>query len=196
MHWACYAAWPERHRFARGYVDGDARGDEGNVFWAPVRRDELVYVSRSLAHDDIRVRIAATAAGYRVPAEDWEGWLAPEHPEEASFHPVEHATLAKVRAHLRAVLPTLAAVEAAVDPKRRRAFEAYQEEQRRAHEAERRHEAGVREQAARAEAEGLACPQCRDVRRDYKVSNRQRRRLYLQCRRCGHRFGPEGPVSE
>jgi hypothetical protein len=196
MHWPCYAAWPERARFARAYVDMWAGGEEGNLYWAKVLLDDRVFVERSLQNSGVWVCLYETGTRYSVMVEAWEDWLAGGSAEEASWHAVERAALGEARARLRAALPTAAALEAAVDPERRRRAEAEWARQREEQEARVRYEAAVREMAARAALEGLTCPQCRAVLQDFKVSYRARKRLYLQCRRCGHRFGPEGPVSE
>lgn len=76
IHWRCYAAWPERQRFARAYFD--ARRDEGNPYWGTAYEDDdvRVTVNPSRPYGAIDVCLAATGSGPRLALTEWNDWIA------------------------------------------------------------------------------------------------------------------------
>ncbi|MRG98589.1 hypothetical protein [Polyangium spumosum] len=195
MHWSCYAAWPQRPRFARVHVEAWVKGDDQDIWSAAVHLDDVVFVTRSLQSNRISVLLFETGTGHVVTVENWEAWLGGGVADAyAGLHPLLDAALAEARARLSRALPTVAAIEAAVSP-RKRALVAEEWERGLRQQAEmKRYDDALDVMAEAAAREGLACPQCRVVRNDYKLSHKNREKRYLQCRRCGHRFGPDGPV--
>jgi len=155
----------------------------------------MVFVTRSLGHNRISVLLFETGTRHFVAIESWEAWLRSDvADEDAGQPPLLDAALAEARARLSRALPTIAAVEAAVSPRKRALVAEEYERSRRQHAEMQRDDEALDAMAEAAAREGLACPQCRAVRNDYKVAIKKRERRYLQCRRCGHRFGPDGPV--
>jgi hypothetical protein len=123
LHWACYAQWPERVRFAQAYVEAWIHANRKNPFWWSVYRDELVYISvnpeRSV--EEVSVRLCAVGSDIRVPLARWSAWL--EHADQLTpgLRPIEQEALAAVLPILRQHFPDDHAVVHAIIPSEKQA---------------------------------------------------------------------------
>jgi hypothetical protein len=123
LHWACYAEWPERARFAKLHVDAWIKANRKNPFWWHVYRDDGVYVSvnPSPPVEEASVRLYAVGTDIRVPLSQWVLWLSEPLKVTPRIHPLEQEALARVLPQLRACLPNDHAVVDALDPSEKRA---------------------------------------------------------------------------
>lgn len=122
LHWDCYAAWPERRRFARHFVDAWVRANRRNPFWWAVYRDERVYVSVNPEPpvEEASVRLYDVGSDVRVPLSRWTEWLADPSAVTPALQPIEQQALEAVLPTLRMRLPSDHAVVDAIDPDEKR----------------------------------------------------------------------------
>lgn len=122
MHWSCYAAWPERPRFARHYVQAWIKANRRNPFWWSVWRDDRVYVSINPQRpvEEASVRLMGVGSDIRVPLTRWAEWLRdPEH-VTPGLYAIEREALAEVLPTLRRQFPDDHALVHAIDPDEKR----------------------------------------------------------------------------
>ncbi|MDD4868214.1 MAG: hypothetical protein PHQ28_14175 [Mycobacterium sp.] len=118
MHWACYAAWPERPRFAGHYVAAWVAANQKNPFWWKAYEDEQVYVSVNPQPpvEEASVRLCAVGSDIRLPLPQWPTWLAKPECVTPGLCDLEQSTLAAVLPTLRARFPDDHALVHAIDP--------------------------------------------------------------------------------
>src|SRR5512140_2579961 len=118
MHWPCYAAWPERPRFAKRFVDGWVAANRKNPFWWTVFRDEAVYVSVNPQPpvEAASVRLCTVGTDIRVPLPRWKAWLANPREVTPDLQELETEVLGAVLPALRSRFPDDHAVIDAIDP--------------------------------------------------------------------------------
>ena len=97
IHWDCYAAWPERPRFARGYFRG--RSFASNPYWVVVLSDDDV--GAAIGDEVIRIHLAEIGGGEHVALGDWDAWIA-RQPEDGP-HAIYRAAIERVLERLRAL---------------------------------------------------------------------------------------------
>lgn len=102
LHWSCYAAWPERPRFARHHVEAWVEANRRNPYWWQVHRDDNVYISANPTApiEEASVRLYAFGSDIRVPLPRWGDWL--RNMDQVTPHLTEPE-----RQKLRELLPTL-----------------------------------------------------------------------------------------
>jgi hypothetical protein len=122
MHWPCYAAWPERPRFARHYVDAWVKANRKNPFWWSVHCDDELYVSVNPARpiEEVSVRLFAFGDDIRVPLPRWSEWLADPQQVAPGIPAAEHEALLEVLSVLRERFPDDHAVVHAIDADEKR----------------------------------------------------------------------------
>ena len=116
--WEHYAAWPERRRFARAYVEEWIKANRNNPFWWTVHRDEDVYISVNPQRgiEEVSVRLMEVGNDVRVSLSNWPRWLEDPMSVSDHLHEVEIATLRRVLPKLRTAFPTARAIVEAIDP--------------------------------------------------------------------------------
>jgi hypothetical protein len=201
LHWSCYAAWPERRRFARSYVDSWVERARLGARQEQAYLDDEVFVTVD-AYPSVReatVRLYETGSSRQVRFDDWPHFLA-EPPADEDLHPLEAGALESARARLARSVPTLDALLGGVDPTRKLAVIAAAKLRSKAERAARvgqRTHSRERQAAFKAETEaryrealakGLRCPLCDVVSRGYRLHEVGGDRLRIVCRRCGRSF--------
>ncbi len=201
LHWGCYAAWPERRRFARSYVDSWVEQARLGSRREQAYLDDEVFVAVD-TYPDVReatVRLYETGTSRRVEFDDWGSFVA-SPAGDGDLPPLEASALASARARLARAAPTLDALLGGVDPKRRQAVIAAAKLRSKAERTARvEQQARDRERQASYKAEtealyrealekGLRCPFCAVVSRGYRRLEAGRNRLRIACRRCGRSF--------
>jgi len=96
LHWDCYAAWPERPRFARAYFSMWMSASKQNPHWGTLLADDdvLVTLNPSPAIGKVQVVLAATGTRYFVKLADWPTFATSGPPEFP--HAVEAEALAAI----------------------------------------------------------------------------------------------------
>jgi hypothetical protein len=119
LHWSCYAAWPDRGRFARSYFEFWVAHEPQNPFWHRVHLDERVYaeVNPDPLVASVWVVLAETGSRISVKLSNWASWL--RHTDDG-HHEVETSALLAAKGALSAALPSATAVTAAIDLERKR----------------------------------------------------------------------------
>jgi len=122
MHWACYAGWPERPRFARHYVQAWIKANRRNPFWWSVWRDDRVYVSINPQRpvEEASVRLMSVGSDIRVPLPRWANWLREPEQITPGLQEIEREALAEVLPTLRRQFPDDYALVHAIDPDEKR----------------------------------------------------------------------------
>lgn len=122
LHWTCYAAWPERPRFARYYVAAWVQANRRNPFWWAAYNDERVYISVNPERpiEEVSLRLYAVGSDIRVPLARWTAWLADPQRVTPALQPCELQALGDVLPLLRARFPDDHAVVDAIDPAEKR----------------------------------------------------------------------------
>jgi hypothetical protein len=187
LHWDCYAAWPERARFAGGYFAMWIEGSKHNQCWGTLLLDDdvLVTVNPGTAVGEVCLVLAATGTRYFVKLADWPAF-ATSGPE--SFpHPLEAEAFGAILARLqalgldsgtfggRAVYPPPPPPDLEAQAERRR-IRAYNRAARSAADA--------------ATRSGLACPHCGADRRDHRFCDKSSARApsFFVCASCARSF--------
>ena len=118
IHWACYADWPQRPRFARYHVDAWIKTNRANPFWWFVHGDDQVYISVNPSRpvEEASVRLCEFSSDIRIPLPKWAAWVA--NPDEVTpgLQPCERAALDKILPLLRERYPDDHSVVDAIDP--------------------------------------------------------------------------------
>ncbi|MEW6249381.1 MAG: hypothetical protein AB1716_01945 [Planctomycetota bacterium] len=122
LHWPCYAAWPERPRFARHYVDAWVRANRANPFWWAVYQDNYVYISVNPQKpvEEVSVRLLEVGSDIRVRLSGWERWVADVDEVTPDLQVVEKQALALILPELRARFPSHHSIVDAIDPQEKR----------------------------------------------------------------------------
>jgi len=123
LHWACYAGWQDRPRFAREYVRAWQEANRKNPFWWTVHVDDDVYVSVNPERpvEEVSVRLCAVGSDIRVPLAKWADWLADTDRVTPGLHAIEKEALGPVLPRLQARFPDDYAVVHAIDSNEKRA---------------------------------------------------------------------------
>jgi len=117
LHWDCYAAWPERSRYARHFVDAWVEANRKNPFWWAVHKDEHVYISVNPARgiEQVSLRLYAIGNDVRIPLPRWAEWLASPEQVTPNLHAFEQQELTLVLPFLRERFPDDHAIVDAID---------------------------------------------------------------------------------
>lgn len=194
MHWTCMATWVHRRRFIASYVHMRASLEAENPWWARAYSDAHVFVDVSFPElERAHVTLFDTATSFHIGTDEWDAWVDAVD-GMADLHPLEILALDTARRGLRANVPTRDKLISCIDPERAAAKKAWHDAERRAAEDAEAYKIALDEMAEAAARDGLECPQCKRVSRDYKRGWKGRAMPYLACRRCGFRIGPRGPV--
>jgi hypothetical protein len=191
LHWDCYAAWPERARFARAYFDMWARMP--NPFWGTVLADDdvLLTVNPSPLVASLWLVLVATGTRRSVSFGDWPRFVT-EGP--GTFpHAIEREAFEAVQPRLRDLGTDPAGLVARAvfppPPPPDPALVAQKEEQRRI----RRWNRAARRAAEAVAAGGAACPSCGARRVDHRFVDCASRRVksFFVCAACAASFTHE-----
>lgn len=116
MHWACYATWEHRERFAKAYVQMWIANEKRNPYWARVFLDEYSYIVINpepivaAAH----VRLFRTGSRIEIPLREWENCM--RHDQTPLFrHPLEAIAWNEALPSIRRALPTEQSLHQAAD---------------------------------------------------------------------------------
>jgi hypothetical protein len=122
LHWPCYAAWPERSRFARAYVCAWVRANHNNPFWWTVLSDERVFISVNPERtvEEALVRLCDVGSDIRVPLANWSRWLATPLAVTPRLQELEQQCLERVQPILRDLFPDDHALVDAIDSNEKR----------------------------------------------------------------------------
>ena len=122
LHWECYAAWPERGRFARAYVQAWQRANARNPFWWTVLSDDCAYVAVNPQSgiEEASLRLLSVGSDIRVPLPRWAEWLADPARITPHLHPFEAQALAAALPGLRSRFPDALTLVDAIDPREKR----------------------------------------------------------------------------
>jgi hypothetical protein len=199
LHWACYAVWPHRQRFAKAYVDFWVEHETTNPYWGRAYLDELalVTVNPHPPVEQVNIRLYETGNGPRVPLGEWATWLVEAEAYEYE-HPVEREAVVAVLPRLRAALPSPESVVAAVDwSAKRRMVEEEQATREQARQEQLRTVAAHNRECARLELRrkhhGLTCRNCGRHSQGFRYMDvAPERKSYFICTACGHSMGPDG----
>lgn len=202
MHWDCYAAWPHRERFASSYFQFWVNDEKRNVHWhrAFLDGDVLVTVNPWEPVRSAWVHLRATGSRIDVKLDDWAKWLESDL-ADTDEHPVYDEAVRQAKTALRPVMPTVAALEAAIDqPRKRAVVEEHQaaEQLRRKQQREVQreitpHNAACNRLMKLIERNGLTCPHCGTHSKDYRVSRRKGQKSAVICTSCGWVVEPVVP---
>lgn len=97
VHWDCFAAWDGRAAFARDYFGENVAAIRRNPYWGVARCDDRVLLTVNPARyvGEADVLLAATGSSFRVPLDEWAGWVAGGW-FEACRHQVEREALGEL----------------------------------------------------------------------------------------------------
>ena len=122
LHWACYAEWPERPRFAKHYVEAWVKANRKNPFWWSVHNDDSVYISINPQRpiEEAVVRLRAVGSDIRVLLPKWAQWLDDTELVTPGLHEIEKQALDDIRPMLLERFPDDHALVHAIDPDEKR----------------------------------------------------------------------------
>ncbi len=169
IHWDCYAEWPERRRFARGYF----RSFASNPYWVVVLSDDDV--EAAIGDEVIRIHLAEIGGGEHVALGDWDAWIA-RQPEDGP-HAIYRAAIERVLERLRALGSAAELRAKGVSPEAR---------------AELKARARAEALAGYARRHRARCTTCRAKRRDHAFVG-VGERLQYRCAACGGNFEIDPP---
>jgi hypothetical protein len=192
LHWECYATWPQRQEFARGYLEMRAEGDRHNPYWGTAFRSDRVLVTvNPEPPGSVQVVLAETGSRLFVALDEWEHWLADLMGAVEGLHPLEQAALREVWPELRATLPTAEAIVGRVDwaPKYAQR-EARELALRRAKEERRRRVRVQNMECRRLLQQGPVCPHCTASDGIRFVDRSPQEKSFFICNHCARSFTP------
>jgi hypothetical protein len=82
IHWDCYVCWPDRPRFAAGYVNSAVRFEREDPVWGAVHLDDFVFLC--VRPEGVRIHFFATSQSVQMPLRDW-----PCDPPQDRLHELE-----------------------------------------------------------------------------------------------------------
>jgi hypothetical protein len=197
IHWACYAAWEHRPRFARQYFEEQVKWAEGNRFWGIARKDDTVLVSVNPSQyvEEVDVILAATGSSIRLPLAGWEEWIAGGW-FDGCADDADRDALGEFIASLWAELPTVDALLAAAGMTAEDSGQPSPGIEAGGMVDRISYEFACQKLAARAVEKGVACPECAHFGTDFRYDRVETvsadgPQSKLICPACDAGFGPD-----
>jgi hypothetical protein len=106
IHWACYATWEHRERFAQAYVQMWIENEKTNPSWARVFLDQYSFIAINPEPPVIAAHVYLFQTGSRIdiPLREWENWM--RYDQTPLFHhPLEAAAWSEALPSIRRALP-------------------------------------------------------------------------------------------
>lgn len=196
LHWECYAAWPERQVFARGYLEMWARGSQFNPYWGTALQSERVLVTVNAGPPGgVQVLLAETGSRLAVSLGEWEHWLADLVGAVEGLHSIEQAALREAWPELRAALPTAESIVSKVDWATKQVqLEARETACLRAKEERLRRVRVHNQECRQLLQQGLVCPHCAASGIRF-VDRSPEGKSFFICDHCSRSFGPQAKAS-
>jgi hypothetical protein len=198
MHWACYATWEHRERFAQAYVQMWVENEKKNTQWARVFLNDFSFITINpnppvnAAH----IHLFRTGSRIEIPLQEWGKWMRSEGELEAN-HPLEalawKEALPSIRKALSAEKSLLQAADWSSKEKLNREYAAREQEELATIEI---YNHGCDDLYRKLQSAGLVCPHCRERTTKVRYYNKAPvARSYFVCQLCARSFRLEDFVQ-
>jgi hypothetical protein len=197
LHWDCYKDWPERHRFARQYVESHVESLVDNPYWGVALLTDVVALTvRKKEPGRAEVWLLETGTNVEVALADWSAWLSDLTVGEQGLDRLEVMNVWKALPELRRRFPTAQSLLSAVDwdakERRGQALAEKEAQWRRGWlDAIQAHNDACHRFFRARDPQGLNCPHCHCQSTDIEFVDRSvdQRKSFFVCPFCSRSFG-------